>query len=1012
MKVLFIQLSDMHCGVGDDKLNEKITKISSALRHLGRVDHAILIFSGDLTDTASVNEFKIGRGKIGLLLHELDQEFDCGFINTCIIPGNHDIILGDDCRDAEEILSWKKNKGNHINDELNLMGNFFEYAKSKQCFKDDKICDNVIIDFDDFKIQISLLNSAPFSTRNYTDKELHYFPPYVGEKLHRVDQVDIKLSVIHHSYEFCDWETKEMLRTEFKKDDIVFIGHDHKAEAITMKNGDGTDTNIIMGGRFDLNTKNESAFNAIVYDSDTEKFNVFTYSWDTSNFLFKYKYLYELKKKSTTMAPQNSYVNELLQDQNHSISGSIMDYFVVPKISVYGSEYLYNVDSKRLDANDIFEMLLDELVIRISGALGCGKTTLLKYLYVESIKKGYLPLFIEKRKYNDNRFEKILKDMFDLQYDNDFDCYEQFDHSREIVFIDDLDLVNSTDFSNKFVQFLVDSGRLLIFTTRNIVQDIETVAKERMRESEFRSLEINPFYKETRDELVNKIGEVLHQNRDNVATAITALDYLVQCQAKLFTSSPANLIQYILFFFNQNDSTDKGTKTLSLVFETNIRHSLLKVIKEKDAMIYLSLLEFLAGKMYFDNRCERITISTFETLVEEFNHSRLTDVNAKIFQDECINAQIFKTEESSFDILFKDNNIFAYFVARSINSELERNFDNIDHLMYVLEHICFGINDTIILFLSFIKSNIKIILRIVELTEEILKKYPEWSIDENNLRFLSLTSDVSAPTVSDSEIKEAKKHTEIIEKERHNSVKFNGIFDYSESSVNLERYRVARALKFTQIIGRAMVDQFGSIDAKELQVITDTVYTLPQKIIYAILHDIDNRFNPICADLKEFAEQELPDEKFTDDEIKQIVADSGLVFAMNVLNDISYNCSNKNTLNALNKFSIKSQNHEMMWLMMQENGAGTKEFVEKALNMYKKYHSNMFVKNIINMIVRKHIMFTPSIKNHQIDRLLSAITTPTQKCSSPSSKHTHPKSDRTASEKQYMILQKGKKKKD
>lgn len=842
----------MHCGANDDKLNEKIQKTPSALRHLGKVDYVILIFSGDLANKALKNEFKIGRRKIGLLLSELNKEFDCGFINTCIVPGNHDILLDENCRSADEILLWNKN--DHIDDELNLMESFFGYARSKNCFKDDKICDNVIIDFNNLKIQISLLNSAPFSTRKNTDKELHYFPVYVDEKLHRADDVDIKLSIIHHSYEWCDWETKEMLRDAFKKDDIVFIGHDHKAESLAIKNGDGTDTNILMGSRFNLNPKNESTFNAVIFDTDTETFEIYTYSWDASLRLFKNEHLNKLKKKSMMLTPRDSYVNNLLQDQKHSISGSIIDYFVVPKISVYGSEYSYNNDSKRLDANDIFEMLLDELIIRISGASGCGKTTLLKYLYAESIKKGYIPLFIEKRKYNDKRFDKILKDMFELQYIGDYENYDQSDHSREVIFIDDLDLVNSTDFSNKFVQFITASGRLLVFSTKVIVQDIETVARERLKESELRSLIINPFYKETRDELVNKIGTTLRKNKDDVATAITALDYLVQCQAKLFTSTPTNLIQYILFFFNQNDSTDKGTRTLSLVFETNIRHSLLEEIKEKDATIYLSLLEFLAGKMYFDNCSERISISDFVSLVNEFNNNRLTDVNAKAFQEACVKSQLFKTEESSFDILFNDNNIFAYFVAKYINSKLERNSNDTNHLMYVLEHICFGINDTIVLFLSYIKSNIKIISRIAESAEKILEKYPEWSIDENNLKFLSLTSDVSTPAVSESEIKEAKKHTEIIEKERHEAVKFNGIFDYSESSVNLERFRILRALKFTQIIGRAMVDQFGSIDAKDLQVITNTVYILPQKIIYAVLHDIDDRFGLICADLKAFAE--------------------------------------------------------------------------------------------------------------------------------------------------------------
>lgn len=1013
MKVLFVQLSDLHCTVNDYNLNKKISKVPVALKHLGNVDHVIVIISGDLSENATKNEFKTVRHKIHQLISAMSKEFNCGYIRMCMVPGNHDIILKKNCRGSKEILSWHKDDiEKHIDNELGLMTNFFEYANSKRCFLDDKICDNIFIDFENLSIQLSLLNSAPFSTRENDNKELHHFPASVGEKLHRADKVDIKLSIMHHHYEWCDWNTKEMLREVFNKDDIVFFGHDHKAESIYMKNGDGNDTNIVMGGRFDFDETKESTFNAVVFDSDTSLFNTYTYFWDTSELLFKHKYLGEFVKKSMGITPNDSYVKDLLKDNQHPNLGSFMDRFVVPKISVYGSEYSYNVDSKRLDATDIFEMLFDEQIIRISGAKGSGKTTLLKYLYIKSIEKGYVPLFLKKRKYNDKRFDKILKDMFEDQYSNSYDCYEQFDHSKEIVLVDDWDLVNSSDFRSQFAQYVIDSGRLLILTVKDIVQDIETVAKERMKESEFRSLVINPFYKETRDELVYKIGDTLKKSEDDIRIAITGLDYLVQCQARLFTSSPSNLIQYILFFFNQNEHTDKGANTLSLVFETNIHNSLLNEVSDKDVTIYLSLLEFLAGKMFFDNRSERIGVTKFEDLVKEFNAKRMTVVNAKIFLDKCIKAQLLKNEEDSFDIIFNDNNIFAYFVAKYINSELERDSENTNHLMFVLEHICFGINDTIILFLSYIKSNIKIVLRIVKAAENILKEYPEWNIEENNLGFLSLTSDVSSPTVTESEKKEAKKQTEFIEKERHDAVKFNGIFDYSEASVNQERYRVLRALKFTQIVGRALVDQFGSIDASELQVISEAVYKLPQKIIYAVLREIDVRFALICVDLEKFAKKELPDKRFTEDDIKQIVADSGLILAMNILNDIAYNCSNKNTLNVLSKFDAKSKNHEIMLLMMQENGAVDSEFIDKVLVMYKNNNSNAFIKNIINMIVRKHIMFTLGISNRHIDKLLSAITAPTLKRSLPSSKQTFPKMSQVSIEKQSLLLMKGKKKKD
>ena len=71
MKTLFLQLSDMHCRESDNKFTEKIDKISPALNTLGRVDKVVLIFSGDLTQSAAPNEFKTARKIIGRLLTNL-----------------------------------------------------------------------------------------------------------------------------------------------------------------------------------------------------------------------------------------------------------------------------------------------------------------------------------------------------------------------------------------------------------------------------------------------------------------------------------------------------------------------------------------------------------------------------------------------------------------------------------------------------------------------------------------------------------------------------------------------------------------------------------------------------------------------------------------------------------------------------------------------------------------------------------------------------------------------------
>ena len=84
-----------------------------------------------------------------------------------------------------------------------------------------------------------------------------------------------------------------------------------------------------------------------------------------------------------------------------------------------------------------------------------------------------------------------------------------------------------------------------------------------------------------------------------------------------------------------------------------------------------------------------------------------------------------------------------------------------------MEHICFGINDTIVIFLSFIRSNTQIILKIAEQARALLSEYVEWNFAERNIPFLHQTPDLASKVPSAKERKEANQKTEKIEKERH-----------------------------------------------------------------------------------------------------------------------------------------------------------------------------------------------------------------------------------------------------
>ena len=198
MKILIVQLSDMHCKSQDGEYSLKIRKAAVALKTLGPVQSAVVIFSGDLTNSASKNEFKAGKKILKGFLSELQTEIGCKRIPLLIVPGNHDMFLPDGCRDFDEILTW--NKDEHLDEELDRLSKFFEYAHSQGCFTDGSNLYHVkTIEINGVKIQACLLNSAPYSTRKPNDKQIHYFPPYVIEKISRDPSAHLKFSIMHHS---------------------------------------------------------------------------------------------------------------------------------------------------------------------------------------------------------------------------------------------------------------------------------------------------------------------------------------------------------------------------------------------------------------------------------------------------------------------------------------------------------------------------------------------------------------------------------------------------------------------------------------------------------------------------------------------------------------------------------------------------------------------------------------------------------------------------------------------
>ena len=972
MKILFLQISDMHCKAADAMCTLKIDKAVDAINTLPTVDKAVLVFSGDLTDTNSKNEYCIGKRMIGHLLWRLSDDLDCGFIPTYIVPGNHDMDIPGGCRDAAMIESWDKQE--HLGDELNRMKHFFSYSKTKKCFEKDGLCDVCVEKLGDVSIQVCKLNSAPFSTRKPDDKQFHFFPAEIREKLERRPNVDLKITIMHHHFEWCEWDTKEMIKEAIKSDDMTFFGHDHKAESYTTQFSNGQRNTIFMGGKFDLAPGKAADFSAFVFDSEQHSALKYQFDWSIEGGIFVSKQQGKLALPKQLLAPKEEFLKSLMHD-TQNVSDSLNDYFVFPKFSVEGVAFSASEPMRELTEEGAFLALESNRAIRITGGTGAGKTSLINHLYCSASSRGFYPLLIVNRDYHDSRIEKMFRDLFDEQYGTElsysYEIFKQAPSSKKIVFIDNLDLIQNTKARENLINTVLESGAMLVYTSKERLQDLEETVKNKLERKETCTLDIRPMYKESRDILVTNIGRIMGKGKEEIEAVRLAMDYMVQSQTCLFSFTPSDTLQYIKFFFREGTAENKKFRDFSLIFETNIRNSILNVCSAELSNIYLILLDYLADYMYFELKTERISNEDFSRTVEIFNQSRRTAINPKSFLISCVNANILTEVSDDFAVEFHDKNTYAYFVAKALNRQFEKDPTELAKLKFVMQHICFGINDTIILFLSFIRSNTKIITGIQMAAQDLLKEFHEWDFRESNIPFLQRAQKTSASVPSKKDRKETKLHTEQVEEKRHNTIKFRGIFDYDESDVQKEKYMILRALKYTQLLGRGLVDQYGNLDANEVDSLVGALYSLPQKIVYAMLKPQQEHIDDTVQRLLQFVKKAMPEEHITEDKIRQLLADVGTTLALNILNDIAFNAANKSTIHALESYTSQKYNAKILRLMMQENVGDTSVFVQNAIALQREIGNDPYAKMLIGRIAYKHIIYQENIDSREISRLIS-----------------------------------------
>lgn len=423
MRIVLIQLSDLHCTTnkpGGNPLISRIPALCGAIRSaLSPSDQCILLFSGDIADWGKAEEYDIAKGCIQSIYSEIEEHSSNKPI-ILMVPGNHDLDFSHPNCDEKmrELIIDQLSPSNPPNDAMRgyclspqePFRNFCmdiqnKYGTSHAVFAADLI-ESQSFQIGDIPVSFHLLNTTEFS-KKCESIGVSWFPTEILEQSlqSNASSAALTISVMHHPYTWNRLEnSKEVRRLLEAYCDIIVTGHEHVPD-IHRRSKRTSEQNLYIEGGVLQNheTYSESNFNIITINQAQQTFLVTTFSWDGEGYgqesePYEHRYLKLRQSLLSEFELQEDcydWLEQIGTDFRHPRCRELRlsDLFVYPdlqKLDVRKS----GTPAGIVRDKDVVGYLQEKKRVLVTGAEKIGKTSLAKRLFLDIREAGLVPLLI------------------------------------------------------------------------------------------------------------------------------------------------------------------------------------------------------------------------------------------------------------------------------------------------------------------------------------------------------------------------------------------------------------------------------------------------------------------------------------------------------------------------------------------------------------------------------------------------------------------------------------------
>ncbi len=715
MRILMVQLSDIHLTEKNDEIKEKFIGIAKACLSLVKKDTIIVfVLSGDIAYSGTEEQYKIFLDYFETTQKTITEEHDIKIYTVCV-PGNHDCFFNEEEKKEENVRSLIINKLNsqinntvpqdYFNVLLSAQNNFNNFKKSFSSKSINALIDTFSLNTSMGNVVFILLNSAWISQYHEKPGEL-LFPSEMLEAIdNQITSTGIKnetfvVTVYHHPSHWFHPDNKFEFDKKVRSfSNFILVGHEHRNEYVNISCNNFS-TNEFTASAFYSQNSDESRFKVFCFDKNFEQVKKIEYKWEKDIYIRHSEDTINLEiLKAVSFTCPNSETNAWLNDLELPLPHyKLLKPLTLPMIYCwpelehlyYGTEDEKIVRQTEKIKTNIFDTITQCGLNIIIGDTYSGKTSLSKRIYKTAGKYDKNCIYINGvtfSSYKEDKIEEIIEEKYIEQYNKDtLEYFRQLSLKQKMLILDNfLDIKINNRRIGTFLNYLCSRFASVIILVNSTLEVSMIISQfsEINKDAIVRTYRILPMGNVKRNEMITKwysLAEDYAQPIDDISSKI---DKATMCIDNLLSSQRATTPAYPLYMLFWLQSIDSGNIDVNhannYIFFYNIiiRQSILKSITtnsnnslQGSINIYENILSNIAYKMLCNTE-KPLGYIDCKTIIEKFAADMQIPLNPdnviKLMKD----ANIILTDNNN-NVRFKYPYMYYYFVGNYI----EQNYKN------------------------------------------------------------------------------------------------------------------------------------------------------------------------------------------------------------------------------------------------------------------------------------------------------------------------------------------------